>query len=76
MTRNQRGLSDSFVGLEVDGELLGAVGVRAFAEENRRGFREAVPLLEARDVLVDLAEERLVAGGPLLPQWRHDRPPG
>lgn len=56
------------VRLRVDGELLGALGVGALAEEDRCGSRLAVALLEACDVLVDLPEESLVPRGPLLPQ--------
>jgi hypothetical protein len=47
--------------------VLGTVGVRALAEEDRLGRSGAVALLQAGDVLVDLAKERLVAGSPLLP---------
>src|SRR5579875_2027991 len=66
-------LAHATVGLEVDRDVLGAVGVRALADVDRLGEGGAVLLLEAGDVLVHLAKERLVAGGPLLPEWRHDR---
>jgi hypothetical protein len=58
------------IDIRLDGEVLGAVGVRALAEEDRLGRSGAVALLEAGDVLVDLAKERLVAGSPLLPKGR------
>jgi len=62
------------IGLRVDGDLLCAAGVGALADVRRLGRSGAVALLEARDVLVHLAEERFVAGSPLLPERRH-RPP-
>src|SRR2546423_8599048 len=59
------------VGLGIDHDLLRAAGVSAFAEIRRLGVGRAVALLEPRDVFVHLAEERFVAGGPLLPERRH-----
>ena len=56
------------IGLRVDGDLLGAAGVGALADVRRLGGGCSVSLLEARDVLVHLAEERFVAGSPLLPE--------
>lgn len=56
------------VGGGVDGEVVSAVDVLALAEVDRFRLGLAVPLFEASDVLVDFAEERLVACGPLLPQ--------
>jgi hypothetical protein len=54
-------------------DVLDAVGVRALAQEDGLGRgRGSVAFLQARDVLVHLAEERLVAGCPLLPERRHD----
>ncbi len=56
------------VGLKVDTELLGTAVVRAFADKGRLCRRGAEALLESRDVLVDLAEQRFVTRSPLLPQ--------
>ena len=60
-------LPDSCVDVRLDREMVGAIGVRALAEEDRLS-RRAVAFLEARDVLIHLAEERLIARGPLLPE--------
>lgn len=58
----------ALVGVQVDGELVGAAVVGALADEDGLGDRRAVALLEARDVLVDLTKQRLVPGCPLFPQ--------
>ena len=61
-------LAHPLVDLKVYGELLGAAVVGAFAHEDRLRHGGAVALLEPRNVLVDLAEQRLVTRSPLLPQ--------
>lgn len=55
------------IGLGIDSQPLRAGLVCALTNEDWRGRRVAVLLFEPRDVLIDLAEERLVAGSPLLP---------
>ena len=59
--------TDPAVGLRIDGQPIGAGLVRALTDEDGLGRRLAALLFELRDVLVDLAEERLVPCGPLLP---------
>jgi len=61
-------LANALVRLWIDRELVSAVGVGTLADVDRLCVGLAIPLFEARDVLVDFAEERLVAGGSLLPQ--------
>ena len=56
----------------VDGQIkrwkpLSAAVIGALADEGRLGRSAPVLLFEARDALVDFAEERLVARRPLLP---------
>ena len=65
-------LAHSYVDVRLHGDVLGAVRVRALAQEDGLVRRDAVAFLQARDVLVDFAKKRLVAGGPLLPERRHD----
>jgi hypothetical protein len=61
-------LANALVRLGIDRELVGAFGVGALADVDRLCVGLAIPLFEPSDVLVDFAEERLVAGGSLLPQ--------
>ena len=56
------------VDVRPDHDVLRTVCVGALAQEDGLGHRCAVTLLQARDVLVHLAKEGLVAGGPLLPE--------
>lgn len=56
-----------FVVLGLDGQLLRAVRVGALANEHR-SLDRAVAHFQPRDVLVDLAEESLIACSPLLPE--------
>jgi hypothetical protein len=63
-----RVLAYAAVGRGVDGKLVRAPRVCALAEVDRFRLGLAVLFLKARNVLVDFAEERLVACGPLLPQ--------
>ena len=64
-------LAHAAIGLGVDGNLLRTPGVGALTEVRRLGRGAPMAFFEARDVLVHLAKERFVAGGPLLPERRH-----
>ena len=60
--------ADGFVDPEADVQAFGTRLVAALADE---ADRSSSVVRDALDLLVDLAEERLVAGRPLLPEVHH-----